>query len=596
MSPPSGGGITASHVDFKFGGRKKDAWKLIKEALEKASIKNAEALRDTLLIVAELAGSLKRPDQFAGVPSLLRQVEQIDPKLYDKIFPTILPKIQEWARQFPTHFSEPVPILRAGKAGKISLSEKQCVYLLAAAFFCILPEPLTDSIQTLNFRKFFRGEEHTQAHKLCAVLRYFEEHTAQLRPNFEREEDEEPDAFKERQKEFRQNVYSRWASRSIELIRCKAPSQHGHGSSSSSSSSPSRRRGPRIVEEYIGVDMTYWSATECKLSTKVRFVENDVEGPTDETEIVRAMELQTARYGGDFLGQGYEAVESFFCAHFQGIAFLLFVEKMDFAKEVVTLRSVRATCDMAERFRYVPREEGYPEPRPLSASAGDAGEGGDGSTASTSSMIPFEVVSCIFSKKQATPQTLDTIKAALGPRPFTPDRVEEPQVQPPSDDGGGDTDPSNHAGSSGGASSVQKPARPATPSGEEFFPEKKRRVVILPYSFLSAFAGSSTQQQLAWVLYWWLVCSESGISELRVCPSRTQFQIEESAKLGPGTEKSGIEGRQTLSEAFDKIVDLFHAKNVRGGLLYALLHEYRNAKIERDALSTWLQTTLLYGN
>lgn len=31
---------------------------------------------------------------------------------------------------------------------QVLLTEKQCVYMLSAAFFCILPEPTTDAVLT----------------------------------------------------------------------------------------------------------------------------------------------------------------------------------------------------------------------------------------------------------------------------------------------------------------------------------------------------------------------------------------------------------------------------------------------------------------
>lgn len=56
---------------------------------------------------------------------------------------------------------------------------------------------------------------------LLSLRRYFEYHVTQLKPPFERDPEEEVEAFKERQKEFRQQVYAKWAARTITLVRGK---------------------------------------------------------------------------------------------------------------------------------------------------------------------------------------------------------------------------------------------------------------------------------------------------------------------------------------------------------------------------------------
>ncbi|CAD7965305.1 unnamed protein product [Amoebophrya sp. A120] len=564
-------------IDFKFGGRKKEVWKTIREGLEKATLKTPEALRDTLVLLAEVAGSLKKADQFEQIPALLQQVSEIDPKLHEKFYTNILPKIQEWARQFPTHFPDPVPILRAGKSGKVTLTEKQCVYLLAGAFFCILPEPLTDAIQSLNFRKFFRANDHKQAQKLCAVLRYFEHHISQLKPSFEREEDEELEAFKERQKEFRQNVYAKWGSRSLTLIRGQhEDAEGGGGGGKSASQSPGKRR-RSFVEPHVGVDMSFWSATECSLDKCELVLEEsgDALAPRTSEELVRVMELQSSRYGGDFLGQSYDAVEAFFASHVQAMAFLPFIEKADLSKEWLSVRSARKTCEMGEDFRCIPREEGYSDGRTAADPAFSEGPLGES---------PCEVVSCAFSSKKTTPETLDAIRIALKPRSFVPEvkEKEEPDEEE-------DTD--NPA-----------PAVEAAPKEpvDAFFPEKTKRVVVLPYSFLTHLGGTNIDNQMAWVLLWWIVCAQVGVQELRVSTAKCQLDAGKMIKGPMSGEAKGMEGRQSVTESLESIVELVRTKNIRAGLLYALLHEYRvtstNLKNRREPLSAWIQTTLLFGN
>mmetsp|Transcript_13619 Transcript_13619/g.33508 ORF Transcript_13619/g.33508 Transcript_13619/m.33508 type:complete len:605 (-) Transcript_13619:117-1931(-) len=587
-------------IDFKFGGRKKEVWKTIKEALEKASLKTAESLRDTLQILAEVAGSLKKADQFQHLPTLFRQVEAIDPKLYEKFFTQILPKIQEWARQFPTHFPEMIGILRAGKNGKVQLTEKQCVYMLSAAFFCILPEPTTDAIQSLNFRKFFRADEPKQAHKLCAVLRYFEYHVTQLKPPFERDPEEEVEAFKERQKEFRQQVYAKWAARTITLVRGKheVPQRTRRRSRGSSFAEPNN----------IGVDMSYWSATEipldkCELKLSPSEPPQDADGnslpmpdilrPRTENQLVRCMELQTSRYGGDFLGQSFDAVDTFFASHVEALCFMPFVEKADLSKEWLAVRSVRKSCEMTPDFAVVVRPEGYPDGRDAPEDAFAVPDG--------LQEFPIEAVSCSFSTKKTTPETLDAIKQALQPRSYVPEEVPEDDDSvdegPTADGTNNENDGGQTSGSAGGAGAGGTSSK--KPEAETFFKEKKDRIIVLPFNFITHFAGDDLEQQIIWILLWWLVCCEQGVSELRIAGGMCSVDMAASVRGPSVTNPRGIENQQSVREALGGVVEALREKNIRGGLLYSLLYEYQHSvavKKCRNPVSGWLQSTLLFGN
>ena len=59
---------------------------------------------------------------FAELPGLFATVQQFDPELYEKLFTSVLPTAQEFARTFPTHFPETIPFLGRG-GGKVRRME-----------------------------------------------------------------------------------------------------------------------------------------------------------------------------------------------------------------------------------------------------------------------------------------------------------------------------------------------------------------------------------------------------------------------------------------------------------------------------------------
>ena len=192
------------------GGHRKEVWKRVKETLEKLPPAKTPAAFQTLLTAIQNTKGVSQNGNaapgvgaennygsdgtaFPTLGKLFECVQRIAPTLYNQTFSTNLTKLQEWARQYPTHFPDKINLSNRGEKSnhRLTLSQRQCVYLLSAAFYGALPESLN-----LNFpEKLFQqipaqtGETPAskqpnsdadpllaQAHKLCAVLAFFDYH------------------------------------------------------------------------------------------------------------------------------------------------------------------------------------------------------------------------------------------------------------------------------------------------------------------------------------------------------------------------------------------------------------------------------------
>lgn len=118
--------------------------------------------------------------------------------------------------------------------------------------------------------------------------------------------------------------------------------------------------------------------------------------------------------------------------------------------------------------------------------------------------FPIEAVSCSFSTKKTTPETLDAIKQALQPRSYVPEEVPEDDDSvdegPTADGTNNENDGGQTSGSAGGATGG---ASSKKPEAETFFKEKKDRIIVLPFNFITHFAGDDLEQQIIWILLWY---------------------------------------------------------------------------------------------
>lgn len=95
-------------------------------------------------------------------------------------FDIYLPKLVTLALQLPQLIQCPIPLLKQGKNGSISMSQQQAACLLANGFFCTFPRRNTDKSNSeyanypdINFNKLYSKRGENVIEKLKCVVNYF---------------------------------------------------------------------------------------------------------------------------------------------------------------------------------------------------------------------------------------------------------------------------------------------------------------------------------------------------------------------------------------------------------------------------------------
>ncbi|EFO25964.2 Poly(ADP-ribose) glycohydrolase [Loa loa] len=88
---------------------------------------------------------------------------------------TVIPFMAKLALQSPSLITQPIPILRRGSSGSVTISQHQAASLLAHAFFCTFPSrnTVSNELPPINFWRLFSLHSANAVEKLRCLMHYF---------------------------------------------------------------------------------------------------------------------------------------------------------------------------------------------------------------------------------------------------------------------------------------------------------------------------------------------------------------------------------------------------------------------------------------
>ncbi|KAL3982892.1 Poly (ADP-ribose) glycohydrolase (PARG) family protein [Acanthocheilonema viteae] len=87
----------------------------------------------------------------------------------------VVPFMAKLALQSPNLITQPIPILRRGSSGSVTISQQQTASLLAHAFFCTFPSRniVSNDLPSVNFCRLFSLRSPNAIEKLRCLMHYF---------------------------------------------------------------------------------------------------------------------------------------------------------------------------------------------------------------------------------------------------------------------------------------------------------------------------------------------------------------------------------------------------------------------------------------
>uniref|UniRef100_A0A915PYA7 poly(ADP-ribose) glycohydrolase n=1 Tax=Setaria digitata TaxID=48799 RepID=A0A915PYA7_9BILA len=88
---------------------------------------------------------------------------------------TVIPFMAKLALQSPNLITQPIPLLRRGISGSVTMSQQQAASLLAHAFFCTFPSRniVSNELPSVNFCRLFSLRTTNVMEKLRCLMHYF---------------------------------------------------------------------------------------------------------------------------------------------------------------------------------------------------------------------------------------------------------------------------------------------------------------------------------------------------------------------------------------------------------------------------------------
>ncbi|VDO13221.1 unnamed protein product, partial [Brugia timori] len=99
----------------------------------------------------------------------------MDEKLRLEYLTTVIPFMAKLALESPSLITQPIPILRRGISGSVTISQHQAASLLAHAFFCTFPSrnTVSNDLPSVNFYRLFSLYSTNAVEKLRCLMHYF---------------------------------------------------------------------------------------------------------------------------------------------------------------------------------------------------------------------------------------------------------------------------------------------------------------------------------------------------------------------------------------------------------------------------------------
>ncbi|EJW73885.1 hypothetical protein WUBG_15211, partial [Wuchereria bancrofti] len=121
----------------------------------------------------ECIRSYSRTKRFDALGQLFEKV--LDEKLSLEYLTTVIPFMAKLALQSPSLITQPIPILRRGISGSVTISQHQAASLLAHAFFCTFPSrnTISNELPSVNFYRLFSLYSTNAVEKLRCLMHYF---------------------------------------------------------------------------------------------------------------------------------------------------------------------------------------------------------------------------------------------------------------------------------------------------------------------------------------------------------------------------------------------------------------------------------------
>ncbi|KAM3725439.1 Poly(ADP-ribose) glycohydrolase [Dirofilaria immitis] len=123
--------------------------------------------------IKECIRSYSRVTSFDALRQLFETV--LDETLRMEYLTTVVPFMAKLALQSPSLITQPIPILRRGSSGSITISQHQAASLLALAFFCTFPSRnvVNNDLPAVNFCRLFSLRSANVVEKLRCLMHYF---------------------------------------------------------------------------------------------------------------------------------------------------------------------------------------------------------------------------------------------------------------------------------------------------------------------------------------------------------------------------------------------------------------------------------------
>ncbi|VDK31187.1 unnamed protein product, partial [Anisakis simplex] len=106
----------------------------------------------------------------------------IPDELAKEYLSSVIPFIAKLALSAPDLITQPLPILRHGQEGSVTMSQQQAATLLAHAFFCTYPNRNGHSggeLPIINFNRLYDLRTRGSVEKLKCIMHYFHQISVQ---------------------------------------------------------------------------------------------------------------------------------------------------------------------------------------------------------------------------------------------------------------------------------------------------------------------------------------------------------------------------------------------------------------------------------
>ncbi|CAG9533606.1 unnamed protein product [Cercopithifilaria johnstoni] len=123
--------------------------------------------------IEECIRSYSRTRSFDALGQLFEAV--LNETLRVQYLTIVVPFMAKLALQSPDLITQPIPILRRGSSGSVTISQHQAASLLAHAFFCTFPSRniVSNELPSVNFCRLFSLRSANAVEKLRCLMHYF---------------------------------------------------------------------------------------------------------------------------------------------------------------------------------------------------------------------------------------------------------------------------------------------------------------------------------------------------------------------------------------------------------------------------------------